>query len=140
MKPDYEVLELQLSGTAQLLAQERRDHAATAQALSDAEIGGRNAFVMAAAGHEYCAARIYNENHHGPGWDVEAAEEDLFAAHDATTPSPEQAYVVVSKERLARLEAIESLAEQWIIAEESMPQYAAGAEQRLIELVKAGAS
>jgi len=33
MSVDYEMLELQLSGTAQLLAQERRDHAATKERL-----------------------------------------------------------------------------------------------------------
>jgi len=109
MKPDYEVLELQLSGTAQLLAQERRNHAATAQALSDAEIGGRNAFVMAAAGHEYC--EVAQGRPFDPAAYVEVFNA-IIAAHDATTPSPEQAYVVVSKERLARLEAIEQAAKE----------------------------
>ena len=102
MKPDYEVLELQLRGTAQLLAEERRNHAATAQALSDAEIGGRNAFVMAAAGHLVCLEWLAGIRPNGkPG---HLAFNALLAAHDATTPSPEQKYVVVEKERLARLE------------------------------------
>lgn len=108
MKPDYEVLELQLRGTAQLLAEERRNHAATAQALSDAEIGGRNADVMAAAGHLVCLEWLAGIRPGGkPG---HLAFNALLAAHDATTPSPEQTHVVVSKERLARLESIEQRA------------------------------
>jgi hypothetical protein len=42
--------------------------------------------------------------------------------------------------RIVRLQAIEKAAEQWIIALECMPEYAGGAEQHLIELVKDGAS
>jgi hypothetical protein len=76
---------------------------ANEQALSDERIAGRNAHVVAAAAHAYCAAV------EDPALQLEARflHSKMLVAHRATTPSAVPAsHVVVAVDELERLRAI----------------------------------
>lgn len=85
------------------VAQLRRALQATEQALSDERIGAQNAEVMAYAAHEFCTKVLDLKQ---GGHAVMQARDALYAAHDATTPSPMQTHVVIEIAELNRLKAV----------------------------------
>lgn len=95
--------EATLAQLTRQLADARRGLQATEQALLDERAAGRNAFVMAAAAHAYCAAR---ERMH-VGSEASDLHKALLATHQVTTPSGmPPTHVVIGVEELASLRAI----------------------------------
>jgi hypothetical protein len=119
----------------------RRAAQANAQALSEKVAELAYARPMADAGHEFCAARIYAEDHPGHGWDIEAAEEELFAAHRATTPAAvPSSHVIVERVELERLQAIATAAEDWATNAARAVEFLRGTERALYVAVRRGVS
>jgi hypothetical protein len=94
----------------------RRAAQANAQALSEKVAELAYARPMADAGHEFCAARIYAEDHPGHGWDIEERVE------------------------LERLQAIATAAEDWATNAARAVEFLRGTERALYVAVRRGVS
>jgi hypothetical protein len=90
----------------QRLAQAHRDLHADEQALLDERAAGRNAFVMAAAAHAYCAVAAGDKRGKIDTHERARTHDALLAAHRATTPSQTPpTHVIVAMDELERLRA-----------------------------------